>query len=179
MTSNTKENFDKIYFGAHVCYTSYITKLRPLKKYINYMIYGKEICPTTGRPHFQGYVFLKRRDFKGSKIQEIIGDPNCQIKKCDGSPLQNFNYCSKDNNYVEIGKRPFKDKEQSNKDKVKNILIKTLKKEDLFEDYILYIYDNNIKDDILYSEKTATTLLQASVNERSLVLYRPLIIYKP
>ncbi|QMW68884.1 replication-associated protein [Crucivirus-411] len=67
-----------------------------------YWICGKEIAPTTGTPHLQGYA-----EFKGSKrfstLQKI--HKSIQLIKCNGNSDQNYAYCSKDGNFEEFGER--------------------------------------------------------------------------
>ncbi|AXH73491.1 MAG: putative viral replication protein [Circoviridae sp.] len=62
-------------------------------------LYGKEICPTTGRTHLQGFLHLK----KAMRITELklIGKPH--LEACKGSEAQNIKYCSKDGNVVKYG----------------------------------------------------------------------------
>lgn len=74
-----------------------------------YLVYGYELAPTTGRPHFQGYVYFHnprtlsgvRKDFAGAHVEEARG-----------APEQNFDYCSKDGLYFQRGKRPMSQKEK-------------------------------------------------------------------
>jgi len=62
-------------------------------------LYGKEICPTTGRTHLQGFLHLKQ----AMRITELrlIGKPH--LEACKGSEAQNIKYCSKDGNVVKYG----------------------------------------------------------------------------
>lgn len=57
---------------------------------------GYEICPTTGRPHLQGFFALKKK----MRITEIQNKPITWSKliPCNGSEEQNITYCSKDKN---------------------------------------------------------------------------------
>lgn len=72
-----------------------------LEEHGNYAIYGKEICPTTGTPHLQGYLQLKKED----RITGLKKKFNDQInwRVADGSAEQNKTYCSKDGLVKEIG----------------------------------------------------------------------------
>lgn len=62
-------------------------------------ILGKEICPTTGTPHLQGFIKLK----KPSRITElkITGKPH--FEACKGNEEQNVKYCSKDGDFIKWG----------------------------------------------------------------------------
>lgn len=72
---------------------------RQLGSLCNKYLYGKEICPTTGRTHFQGFMHLK----KAMRITELklIGKPH--LEACKGTEEQNVKYCSKDGNVVKWG----------------------------------------------------------------------------
>lgn len=67
----------------------------------NYVIWGKEIAPTTGTPHLQGYVQLRGRKYF-SVIRKCL--PNTHITIVRGSSQDNVNYCKKiDTDYYESG----------------------------------------------------------------------------
>lgn len=68
---------------------------------MRYMIYGHEVCPTTGRHHLQGYVqFIKPQRL--SNLQKIFGkDGHYEMSK--GDPQSNIQYCKKDGNFLEFG----------------------------------------------------------------------------
>lgn len=68
-----------------------------------YLVFGKEICPTTGTPHLQGYVrFTHPREV--SSIQNFLRG---HILVADAGDFHNYNYCTKENREIfEKGKRP-------------------------------------------------------------------------
>lgn len=69
----------------------------------SYLIYGKEVAPTTGTPHLQGYVcFTSRRTFP--TIRELLRGAHVSIAR--GTPEQNREYCAKDGDYQEFGSLP-------------------------------------------------------------------------
>lgn len=76
-----------------------------------YMIYQPEICPSTDRPHWQGFVVLKT-SMRFPAIKKLIGDPALHLETCDASDEANINYCSKEETrkpggkVVEHGERP-------------------------------------------------------------------------
>lgn len=87
-----------------------------------YLVYGKEIAPTTGTPHLQGFIKFKndrsvdavRKQFKGANINP-----------CISSDLNNFNYCTKeDSDFYERGTRPAGQGKRSDLDMIRD-LIKT------------------------------------------------------
>lgn len=73
-------------------------------KHVKYMIVGKEVCPSTGKKHHQGFIsFINPRSFKSVK-KELIGFHIESTKKC---ALANIRYCEKEGNlHYEYGNRP-------------------------------------------------------------------------
>lgn len=76
-------------------------------KEMKYYIVGLEKCPTTGRIHWQCYVYWKHMK-SWKKMQEIF--PKCWFRKCKGSAEQNRDYCSKEGNWDEWGEIPMQGK---------------------------------------------------------------------
>ena len=67
-----------------------------------YMIYGKEIAPTTGTPHLQGFVrFLTEKSLK--QVRSYL--PGCDVRVAD-MPEAAIEYCKKDGEYTERGTAP-------------------------------------------------------------------------
>lgn len=66
----------------------------------NYIVFGREICPDTGRPHLQGYV-----EFKGSKRFTTLKKINERIhwENRKGTAKQASDYCKKDKDFYENG----------------------------------------------------------------------------
>lgn len=74
-----------------------------------YLITGREICPTTGTPHLQGYIhFPNARTWSAIRrlFGTIIGHDRCHIKVARGSPRDNYIYCSKGGDFRELGTCP-------------------------------------------------------------------------
>lgn len=68
---------------------------------INYIIVGKEVAPSTGTPHLQGYAQLEKKKYFTTITKWL---PGCHITPCIGSSQDNVNYCYKsDNNPIEWG----------------------------------------------------------------------------
>lgn len=67
----------------------------------SYYVYGKEICPTTGTPHLQGYV-----EWNSSKkfvtAHKIFGG-RAHWEKRRATPLLASNYCKKEGLFIEWG----------------------------------------------------------------------------
>jgi hypothetical protein len=64
-------------------------------------VYGREICPTTGRSHLQGFInFTKSTAFGTAK--RWLGE-KAHLETARGNDKENQLYCSKDNAVVEYG----------------------------------------------------------------------------
>jgi len=113
-----------------------------------YCIAGKEICPSTGAFHLQGYIQFKSQ-VRLSKIKKL--DNLSHWEKARGSYDENFTYCSKDKNYIEWGEP--KKNEQGKRNDLINLcddIKKGKKKKDIIEDYTtLYVKNHNGIDKLL------------------------------
>lgn len=70
---------------------------------MQYLIIGQEICPTTGRKHWQCYVQLKHPASFAS-VQGLLNfnsPPHLEV--CRGSPAQNIAYCKKEGDWTDYG----------------------------------------------------------------------------
>lgn len=65
-----------------------------------YIIYGKEIAPTTGTPHLQGYVELDKR-ISTNPLSKLI--PGAHFEPRHGTQKQAIEYCKKDCQVTEVG----------------------------------------------------------------------------
>lgn len=82
---------------------------------IEYMVYGHEVAPTTGTPHLQGYIrMLKRVRF--AQVHKIL-TKRLSLQVAKGGVDANFNYCSKDGNYVEYGTKPLEGQKKATETK--------------------------------------------------------------
>ena len=71
---------------------------------MKYLIVGDEICPDTGRPHWQSYVyFYNETSFKS--LKKLVGN-SAHLEVCKGSSTQNIAYCSKEGSFEEYGVKP-------------------------------------------------------------------------
>jgi len=77
-----------------------------------YWILGKEVCPTTGTPHLQGFFWLENAR-TWSAIRRMLAPTGAWFKKCRGTAWQNFVYCSKMKDFEEWGRRPHDEKESA------------------------------------------------------------------
>lgn len=64
-------------------------------------IFGKEVGKN-GTPHIQGYIYLRNgKSFDACK--KLLNNPRIHLESAKGNPTQNWNYCSKDGDYVSEG----------------------------------------------------------------------------
>lgn len=86
-----------------ICFTSFLTEKETHDKLLAtgaiWYLYGKEVCPKTGKDHLQGMAYSKDSIRWLTKMKPI------HIEKCQ-DPLKSIEYCSKDGNVVEFGNRP-------------------------------------------------------------------------
>ena len=69
----------------------------------DYCIVGEEICPNTGRLHYQGYVYFKNaRSF--TSVKKLLGSSHIELAR--GNVNDNVKYCSKDGKFIEYGIKP-------------------------------------------------------------------------
>lgn len=90
---------------THFCFTLYEPHTVAFdESTMRYLCWGDEICPTTGRPHKQGYVQLKKK--VSAHYMHTKYFPHNWFKGCRGSDIDNTKYCSKENNnWTEFGER--------------------------------------------------------------------------
>lgn len=76
-----------------------------LKKFeCRYIVFGKEICPTTGTPHLQGYCELHDQ-MSGKQLKETFHRSAHIEKRAKNSNAKAASdYCKKDGDYYESGK---------------------------------------------------------------------------
>lgn len=86
-----------------------------------YLVVGRETGEVEATPHLQGYLVFKNEKSL-TQMKQLI--PRAHFEVAKGSAQQNFEYCSKQGDYKEIGTRPLsqKQKGQTEKDRWSNIL---------------------------------------------------------
>lgn len=67
-----------------------------------YIIFGREICPTTGNKHLQGFVSFKSQ-IRRSSLIKLLGE--CFVKPMitKGTTDDCIEYCKKDGDFTEVG----------------------------------------------------------------------------
>ncbi len=72
------------------------------KDIIRYLAYGEEICPTTKRTHYQGWIqMVNPKDL--NPVRRMLGG-KAHLEPCMGTEYDNDKYCSKDGKYTQMGK---------------------------------------------------------------------------
>lgn len=71
------------------------------EEHTRYLIFGKEIAPTTGTPHLQGFFILKKKNRMTWLVKRI---PRCSFLTSKGAPKQAADYCRKAGDVWEHGK---------------------------------------------------------------------------
>lgn len=71
---------------------------------VKYIMVGLEKCPTTGKEHHQGYLWMKNPTGSKKNVAAMLG--KCHVEMCRGNWEQNCNYCAKDDNIQEYGQAP-------------------------------------------------------------------------
>lgn len=102
-----------------------------------YIAYSKEVAPTTGTPHLQGYIsFHNPKSFKASC--EML--PGCRLAVMQGSIAENDEYCSKAGQLVERGEKPVSNNNKGRAEHLRWQRAKELAKEDKLDDIDADIY---------------------------------------
>lgn len=88
---------------------------------MQFAIFQKEKCPTTGKEHFQGYIeFKEKTSYKLCK--EIVEDDKCHIEPRKGTQRQAIDYCSKVETRIGLPKVFGEPKRQGNRSDLDSIL---------------------------------------------------------
>jgi len=71
-------------------------------EWMSYLLWGNEICPTTQRHHFQGYLETAKKMTWGGILKMPTWD-QIHLRSAKGSQESNVLYCSKDGEWMEFG----------------------------------------------------------------------------
>jgi len=69
---------------------------------LTYIIWGNEVCPTTGRAHRQGYLELAN-PLGLSGVKKLLDSNSVHLEARRGTALQAIDYCKKDEDWEEHG----------------------------------------------------------------------------
>ncbi len=70
---------------------------------IRYMCRGLEICPTTKKKHYQGWIQFKNKKRIGG-VKKILSSNQIHLESCRGNEYDNDKYCMKENDFKTWGK---------------------------------------------------------------------------
>lgn len=70
---------------------------------IIYLCFGEEVAPTTGTPHYQGYLELSRK-YTLNSLKKLLGNRYHLVARL-GTQQQAIDYCKKDHKFHEFGER--------------------------------------------------------------------------
>lgn len=80
------------------------------KGQIRFIAYGRETCPTTGKPHDQAFCYFYNPRGTTKRVLKTIGDMfgpiHCYVAPMRGSFAENEAYCSKEQSYTKVGDQP-------------------------------------------------------------------------
>lgn len=80
------------------------------KRKIDFLAYGKETCPKSGRLHHQTYFYFKnaRSGIPSAlkKMGDWWGDTHCFVEGMRGNFKDNEEYCSKESTLTKLGEEP-------------------------------------------------------------------------
>lgn len=79
---------------ANYIFTSYADELKFDESRLKFYVYQREVCPDTGRLHWQGYCGFTR-SVRLQVAQRAIGDPAAHMERRLGSHQQAMEYCTK------------------------------------------------------------------------------------
>lgn len=103
---------DKTPFGSRLGWAFTDFKMTSkLQEYIDsdlvqYIVRGEEVCPKTGKLHYQGFVWFKTNQ-RMSALQKLVGHKcYCQPMYKKSTPAANEKYCKKDGKFEKWGDMP-------------------------------------------------------------------------
>lgn len=98
--------------SRHWCFTAFSADVSWKESAdVEYIVYGRERCPTTGKEHLQGYVcFVNRKRLTG--VKKLDSTAHWEIKR--GTVRQAVEYCKKDGVVYERGDRPVEERSNAN-----------------------------------------------------------------
>lgn len=80
-----------------------------------YCCYGKELAPTTGTPHLQGYIYF--RSARGFESVRSVFPAGTHLEVANGSGPQNRAYCSKGGDFCERGDCPLDSSQKGDRER--------------------------------------------------------------
>jgi len=101
---NTSQTSQKFTWTFHNYTDETFIKIKNFPDWIRWIGFGREVCPTTGTPHLQGFLYtwepVRLSKFKLTFLK------NRHMEIVRGNFEQNETYCNKDKQWEEYGERP-------------------------------------------------------------------------
>lgn len=88
---------------AHWCFTTYDVANFGIPEdtsRIKYMIYQAELCPETGKEHFQGYIEFFR-SVRMNAVKKILNDNTMHLEPRSGTRDKARDYCRKEDTHID------------------------------------------------------------------------------
>lgn len=88
------------------CFTDFVLDEQfydNIKPHVEYILYGREVCPDTSRKHLQGFIYFKNQRTLKSVI-DLLKPRHVELVR--GSSQDNIVYCKKSGDFFEHGTAP-------------------------------------------------------------------------
>lgn len=122
-TSNTRSNGEGSRRSRKWCFTLNNYEQKDLDNcshlvpdHAKYLVYGKEVAPSTGTPHLQGFIYLNQA-MSMKSVKKLFTSQTIHLEIARGSFSDNITYCTKDGDFMEFGQRPLDPAQKGEKEK--------------------------------------------------------------
>lgn len=95
-------------FTLHKWHANHVLRLRHPESYSGqYVIFGREVSPSTGSRHLQGFLYFKSPITRDG-VKKRLGDGfnHIHLEMAKGTVDENYRYCSKDGDFEQYGDKP-------------------------------------------------------------------------
>jgi Putative viral replication protein len=82
-----------------------LESLRLLGETVKYLVFGREVAPSTGTPHLQGFIIFDC-NHSLTKVKSLFPTGNPHLDVAKGTSTQAATYCKKDHDFEEFGSLP-------------------------------------------------------------------------
>jgi hypothetical protein len=125
-------------FTLHNFRAAHVIRLRELGRgngRAGYVVFGREICPSTRRRHLQGYLYIPNKSTMDG-VKSLLGDEfrSIHLEPAQGTAIQNRRYCTKDSDYEEYGKLPSQGR-RADLDTIKDSIERGVPEEKIADEY--------------------------------------------
>lgn len=106
MTDDTNNNTLKLRAYCFTCWEAPTFSKETHGHIVKYCIYQHEICPTTKRHHWQGYLELKGDPMRPNALAKLLGHPTMRLRQRQGPRDKARDYCTKDETRADPEEKP-------------------------------------------------------------------------